>query len=154
MILLICSLIFLINIVRVLMTKLHPKSTNPAPLAIKKAVRATLILVRRKLQFLDDNFDDSFIFFKDSSVWSAAYFVSLATWQKFVFGISLPTSLSHINQSARILRIFHLLLRKPRSFHCCLMLSKHAVSKSIQNVLSWKLLRARSNNDAWYHRLS
>lgn len=48
MILLICSLIFLINIVRVLITKLHPKSSNPAPLAFKKAVRATLILVRSK----------------------------------------------------------------------------------------------------------
>lgn len=46
LILLICSTIFLVNIVRVLITKLHPKSTNPAPIAIKKAVRATLILVR------------------------------------------------------------------------------------------------------------
>lgn len=45
MILLLCSMIFLINIVRVLITKLHPKSMSPAPLAIKKAVRATLILV-------------------------------------------------------------------------------------------------------------
>lgn len=44
-ILLVCSTIFLINIVRVLITKLHPKSASPAPLAIKKAVRATLILV-------------------------------------------------------------------------------------------------------------
>lgn len=45
MILLLCSAIFLINIVRVLITKLHPKSVSPAPIAIKKAVRATLILV-------------------------------------------------------------------------------------------------------------
>lgn len=45
LILLICSTVFLINIVRVVITKLHPKSETPAPLAIKKAVRATLILV-------------------------------------------------------------------------------------------------------------
>lgn len=38
-------LVFLINVVRVLLTKLHPCSANPAPLALKKAVRATLILV-------------------------------------------------------------------------------------------------------------
>lgn len=37
--------VFLINVVRVLLTKLHPCSANPAPLALKKAVRATLILV-------------------------------------------------------------------------------------------------------------
>lgn len=42
---LICSTVFLVNIVRVLITKLHPKSVKPAPLAIKKAVRATLILI-------------------------------------------------------------------------------------------------------------
>ncbi|CRL05620.1 CLUMA_CG018241, isoform A [Clunio marinus] len=42
---LVCSAAFLVNIVRVLITKLHPKSNNPAPLAIKKAVRATLILI-------------------------------------------------------------------------------------------------------------
>ncbi|KAG5672428.1 hypothetical protein PVAND_002557 [Polypedilum vanderplanki] len=41
----ICSIIFLVNIVRVLITKLHPKSEAPPPLAIKKAVRATLILI-------------------------------------------------------------------------------------------------------------
>lgn len=38
-------IVFLINIVRVLIMKLHPKSAAPAPLAIKKAVRATLILI-------------------------------------------------------------------------------------------------------------
>jgi calcitonin receptor-like len=37
--------VFLVNIVRVLITKLHPKSAAPPPLAIKKAVRATLILI-------------------------------------------------------------------------------------------------------------
>lgn len=51
MILLLCSAIFLINIVRVLITKLHPKSVSPAPLAIKKAVRATLILVKAEKTF-------------------------------------------------------------------------------------------------------
>ncbi|CAO1441006.1 unnamed protein product, partial [Diamesa tonsa] len=42
---LISSIVFLINVVRVLLTKLHPCSANPAPLALKKAVRATLILI-------------------------------------------------------------------------------------------------------------
>lgn len=37
--------VFLINIVRVLITKLHPKSVSPPPLAMKKAVRAALILI-------------------------------------------------------------------------------------------------------------
>lgn len=50
LVLLVCSAVFLVNIVRVLITKLHPKSVNPAPLAIKKAVRATLILVRTQAE--------------------------------------------------------------------------------------------------------
>lgn len=33
------------NIVRVLIRKLHPKSMSPPPLAIKKTVRAALILI-------------------------------------------------------------------------------------------------------------
>lgn len=37
--------VFLINVVRILLTKLHPSSDKPAPLALRKAVRATLILV-------------------------------------------------------------------------------------------------------------
>lgn len=49
LVVLFCSTVFLINIVRVLMMKLHPKSATPAPLAIKKAVRATLILVRLEI---------------------------------------------------------------------------------------------------------
>lgn len=56
LILLICSTIFLINIVRVLLTKLHPKSVNPAPLAIKKAVRATLILVKSEIESFVENY--------------------------------------------------------------------------------------------------
>ncbi|XP_055389094.1 calcitonin gene-related peptide type 1 receptor isoform X2 [Condylostylus longicornis] len=39
------SFVFLINVVRVLVKKLHPCSAQPAPLAIRKAVRATIILV-------------------------------------------------------------------------------------------------------------
>ncbi|XP_046396658.1 calcitonin gene-related peptide type 1 receptor-like [Ischnura elegans] len=39
------SLIFLINVVRILLTKLHSRSANPAPIGMKKAVRATLILI-------------------------------------------------------------------------------------------------------------
>ncbi|CAD7088171.1 unnamed protein product [Hermetia illucens] len=42
---LIASCIFLINVVRVLVKKLHPCSAQPAQLAIRKAVRATIILV-------------------------------------------------------------------------------------------------------------
>ncbi|GLV48643.1 hector [Carabus blaptoides fortunei] len=42
---LIASMVFLINVVRVLLTKLHPSSAHPAPLGMRKAVRATLILV-------------------------------------------------------------------------------------------------------------
>lgn len=36
--------VFLVNVVRVLLTKLHP-AMNPAPVGMRKAVRATLILV-------------------------------------------------------------------------------------------------------------
>ncbi|KAL1122183.1 hypothetical protein AAG570_003588, partial [Ranatra chinensis] len=39
------SLAFLINVVRVLLTKLHCNSANPAPVGLRKAVRAALILV-------------------------------------------------------------------------------------------------------------
>ncbi|CAB3372772.1 Hypothetical predicted protein [Cloeon dipterum] len=39
------NLFFLINVVRVLLTKLHPRSSNPAPRGMRKAVRATLILM-------------------------------------------------------------------------------------------------------------
>ncbi|KAK9507030.1 hypothetical protein O3M35_008861 [Rhynocoris fuscipes] len=39
------SLGFLINVVRVLLTKLHCNSANPAPVGLRKAVRAALILV-------------------------------------------------------------------------------------------------------------
>ncbi|KAG8232509.1 hypothetical protein J437_LFUL011611 [Ladona fulva] len=39
------SFIFLVNVVRVLLTKLHSRSANPAPIGMKKAVRATLILI-------------------------------------------------------------------------------------------------------------
>lgn len=42
---LVASMVFLINVVRVLLTKLHPSSARPAPLGMRKAVRATLILV-------------------------------------------------------------------------------------------------------------
>ncbi|XP_050436580.1 calcitonin gene-related peptide type 1 receptor-like isoform X1 [Adelges cooleyi] len=39
------SLLFLINVMRVLLTKLHRNSINPAPIGVRKAVRAALILV-------------------------------------------------------------------------------------------------------------
>ncbi|KAH8245475.1 hypothetical protein KR032_010858 [Drosophila birchii] len=42
---LLASFIFLINVLRVIVRKLHPQSAQPAPLAIRKAVRATIILV-------------------------------------------------------------------------------------------------------------
>ncbi|XP_037890304.1 calcitonin gene-related peptide type 1 receptor isoform X2 [Glossina fuscipes] len=42
---LIASLFFLINVLRVIVRKLHPQSSQPAPLAIRKALRATIILV-------------------------------------------------------------------------------------------------------------
>ncbi|EDW82153.1 uncharacterized protein Dwil_GK25280 [Drosophila willistoni] len=42
---LLASFIFLINVLRVIVHKLHPQSAQPAPLAIRKAVRATIILV-------------------------------------------------------------------------------------------------------------
>ncbi|XP_050100891.1 calcitonin gene-related peptide type 1 receptor isoform X2 [Anopheles aquasalis] len=41
---LIASLVFLVNVVRVLLTKLNSTSPNPAPLGLRKATRATLIL--------------------------------------------------------------------------------------------------------------
>ncbi|KAF6210211.1 hypothetical protein GE061_013314 [Apolygus lucorum] len=39
------SLGFLINVVRVLLTKLHCNSANPAPIGLRKAVRAAFILI-------------------------------------------------------------------------------------------------------------
>ncbi|XP_019892613.1 calcitonin gene-related peptide type 1 receptor isoform X1 [Musca domestica] len=42
---LVSSFFFLINVLRVIVRKLHPQSAQPAPLAIRKAVRATIILV-------------------------------------------------------------------------------------------------------------
>ncbi|BES94464.1 HormR [Nesidiocoris tenuis] len=39
------SLAFLVNVVRVLLTKLHCNSANPAPIGLRKAVRAAFILV-------------------------------------------------------------------------------------------------------------
>ena len=42
---LLASLLFLVNVVRVLLTKLHSASPNPAPLGLRKATRATLILI-------------------------------------------------------------------------------------------------------------
>jgi calcitonin receptor-like len=39
------SLLFLMNVMRVLLTKLHRNSANPAPIGVRKAVRAALILV-------------------------------------------------------------------------------------------------------------
>ncbi|KAJ4444864.1 hypothetical protein ANN_06661 [Periplaneta americana] len=41
----VASTIFLVNVVRILLTKLHSASANPAPVGMRKAVRATLILV-------------------------------------------------------------------------------------------------------------
>ncbi|XP_050309564.1 calcitonin receptor-like [Anthonomus grandis grandis] len=38
------SMIFLINILRVILTIMHPNSPNPAPIGIRRAVRAALIL--------------------------------------------------------------------------------------------------------------
>ncbi|CAH1129414.1 unnamed protein product [Ceutorhynchus assimilis] len=38
------SMIFLINILRVILTIMHPNSPNPAPVGIRRAVRAALIL--------------------------------------------------------------------------------------------------------------
>ncbi|XP_055610774.1 calcitonin gene-related peptide type 1 receptor-like [Uranotaenia lowii] len=42
---LVASVVFLVNVVRVLLTKLSSTSPNPAPLGLKKATRATLILI-------------------------------------------------------------------------------------------------------------
>ncbi|XP_012156240.1 calcitonin gene-related peptide type 1 receptor [Ceratitis capitata] len=42
---LLASFVFLINVLRVIVRKLHPQSAQPAPLAIRKAVRATIILI-------------------------------------------------------------------------------------------------------------
>ncbi|PSN32019.1 hypothetical protein C0J52_18111 [Blattella germanica] len=41
----VASTVFLINVVRVLLTKLHGASASPAPIGMKKAVRATFILI-------------------------------------------------------------------------------------------------------------
>lgn len=38
-------LVFLVNVVRVLCNKLHPGTAQLAPIALQKALRATLILV-------------------------------------------------------------------------------------------------------------
>ena len=41
----VASTVFLVNVVRVLLTKLHGASASPAPVGMRKAVRATLILI-------------------------------------------------------------------------------------------------------------
>ncbi|XP_060517453.1 calcitonin receptor-like [Cylas formicarius] len=41
---LLLSMVFLINILRVILTIMHPNSPNPAPVGIRRAVRAALIL--------------------------------------------------------------------------------------------------------------
>lgn len=41
---LLLSIIFLANILRVILTIMHPNSPNPAPMSIRRAVRAALIL--------------------------------------------------------------------------------------------------------------
>lgn len=46
--------VFLVNVVRVLCNKLHPGTAQLAPLALQKALRATLILV--SYCFLNSNF--------------------------------------------------------------------------------------------------
>ncbi|KAJ6626434.1 Calcitonin receptor, partial [Pseudolycoriella hygida] len=42
---LLASIVFLVNVVRVLCNKLHPGTAQLAPMALQKALRATLILV-------------------------------------------------------------------------------------------------------------
>ncbi|XP_047106166.1 calcitonin gene-related peptide type 1 receptor-like [Schistocerca piceifrons] len=42
---LVASAVFLVNVVRVLLTKLHTHSANPAPVGLRKAARAAAILV-------------------------------------------------------------------------------------------------------------
>ncbi|CAH0557330.1 unnamed protein product [Brassicogethes aeneus] len=42
---LVASLFFLINVLRVILTIMHPNSPNPAPQGIRRAVRAALILI-------------------------------------------------------------------------------------------------------------
>ncbi|KAF2895466.1 hypothetical protein ILUMI_10708, partial [Ignelater luminosus] len=42
---LIASLVFLINVLRVILTIMHPNSANPAPTGMRRAARAALILV-------------------------------------------------------------------------------------------------------------
>lgn len=42
---LVASLVFLINVLRVILTIMHPNSDNPAPVRVKKAARAALILI-------------------------------------------------------------------------------------------------------------
>ncbi|XP_063918389.1 calcitonin gene-related peptide type 1 receptor isoform X2 [Zophobas morio] len=42
---LLVSLIFLINVLRVILTIMHPNSANPAPMGIRRAARAALILI-------------------------------------------------------------------------------------------------------------
>lgn len=128
-ILLICSSIFLINIVRVLITKLHPKSSQPAPLAVKKAVRATLILVRSKTDFKFPYFLTKNIFL-DSSVWFTTHFTTISTRQKFFFWISLSAFFCDLNKPARILRFISFLFCKSWSHHSCFPLPQHFVSKN------------------------
>ncbi|XP_049822386.1 calcitonin receptor-like [Aethina tumida] len=42
---LLSSLFFLINVLRVILTIMHPNSPNPAPMGVKRAARAALILI-------------------------------------------------------------------------------------------------------------
>lgn len=141
---LICSLVFLVNIVRVLITKLHPKSLKPAPLAIKKAVRATLILVWRHLIISRSKITN---FFLDSTFRTSTHFTSLSTWKRFVFRATLSARISSPHKSAGLLRLLSLLLRQPWGIVSGFLLSQQLVPENIPDVLSRKLLRSSGHHN-------
>lgn len=132
-ILLMSSTIFIINIVRILITKLHPKSISPAPMAVKKAVRATFILVI----IINILFEPYPIWiFVDSSVWPPAHSPSIPTWEGVKLWVTLPTSISCPHQPSRPLRVISVLLCQPWSRYCSLRISQRLMSEILLDLLS------------------
>lgn len=127
---LVASLVFLINVVRVLLTKLSSTSPHPAPLGLRKATRATLILVRilfrlRRLlnycQFPNTEGRVVSFFplpFTDSPVWSAAHPAAVSAGEGLLAGTVLSDRGRPADQPARFVRFVPVLLRKPRRHLC------------------------------------
>lgn len=118
-----CIVVFLLNVIRVLLTKLHPCAGQSTPVGIRKAARATCILVNLShliFYFLALHSMCFFSFFSftfsfniiGSIVWSTKCITSITTRSWFVNRIILSNNISYIDQFTGILCINTLLLCK------------------------------------------